>query len=243
MWRHEGFVIVFGVFAITASCGAASSVRSDEPELVCKWSPPIDVRERCTSSMWGASFTSDTVELEDGTLQSTTTTCVCRPAELWPQVKQAQPNEPWTDPATRLTWQVNPSGDAMTWSEAQAYCADLGWRLPTVSELRSLIRGCPTTGNGGSCGVVDGCTGWDRCWDESCYGCDNQQGQGPAKGCYWPSELVGTCDWYWSSSPADDERIAMPAGGFLDSKWVVKFDLACVGSAFAKDRYLIRCVR
>lgn len=65
------------------------------------------------------------------------------------------------DPQTGLTWQRNlpllygvcrgryfgdrsPTGDACTWNEAGAYCAQLtldgtGWRLPTKDELLSIV--------------------------------------------------------------------------------------------------------
>jgi hypothetical protein len=51
----------------------------------------------------------------------------------------------WTDPASGLTWQDSPTGGKMTWSNAKAHCAGLsldggGWHLPTIRELRTLVR-------------------------------------------------------------------------------------------------------
>jgi hypothetical protein len=48
------------------------------------------------------------------------------------------------DPNTHLTWQQALDGQVRTWDQATAYCAALpfaggGWRLPTMSELQSLI--------------------------------------------------------------------------------------------------------
>ncbi|MFO7735877.1 MAG: hypothetical protein R6W70_06625, partial [bacterium] len=43
--------------------------------------------------------------------------------------------------------------DKMNHHEATAYCEDNGWRLPTISELRTLIQNCPDTKAGGVCGV------------------------------------------------------------------------------------------
>jgi hypothetical protein len=49
------------------------------------------------------------------------------------------------DDVTHLVWQRSPSPDAMSWSDAAAYCAGLavggrtGWRLPSRIELVSLI--------------------------------------------------------------------------------------------------------
>ncbi len=110
----------------------------------------------------------------------------------------------WADPMSGLTWQDPPYSGRKNSKDAKSYCASLslaggGWRLPTISELRSLIRGCAATQVGGSCGVTDSCLSWDDCRDSSCRGCSSWSG--PADGCHWPGELSGTCSWYWSSSP------------------------------------------
>ncbi len=143
----------------------------------------------------------------------------------------------WTDPKTGLMWQDPPSGKAMTWQEAKDYCANLSlggytdWRLPTISELRSLIRGCHKTITGGACKVTDGCLEF-KCWNGSCQGCDN--GKGPANGCYWPNNMQGPCDWYWSaSSVAGDSNFA----------WLVNFYGGSVYNYYKDHYYNARCVR
>jgi hypothetical protein len=109
----------------------------------------------------------------------------------------------WKDSQSGLTWQVKPTGRTMLWSDAKYYCASLSlggyndWRLPTVSELRSLIRGCAATQPGGSCGVTDSCL-TRRCRNVECY-CSYKGGPDTG-GMYWPAELQGDCCWYWSSS-------------------------------------------
>ena len=141
----------------------------------------------------------------------------------------------WKDPASGLTWQNPPSADVMSWSQAKQYCSDLdggSWRLPTIGELRSLIRGCPATESGGSCGVDDDCL-TSSCRDESCYGCDG--GSGPANGCYWPDSMQGECTYYWSSSPVEDDG---------DVAWYVAFSNGYVTltNNVGDDTY-VRCVR
>ena len=145
----------------------------------------------------------------------------------------------WTDPTSGLTWQVTPTGGIMNWSNAKAHCAALsldggGWYLPSISELRSLIRGCPGTVTGGACEVTDSCLSYSLCWDEgACYSCSG--GDGPADGCYWPDSIIGTCGWYWSSSPVED---------FDDFAWHVDFNNGRV-NRYDVDYYhlRVRCVR
>ncbi len=125
----------------------------------------------------------------------------------------------WTDPATGLMWQVQAPDKGIHWQQAMDYCAnlDLGgytdWRLPTISELRSLIRGCNKTATGGVCGVTDDCLAWGECLNDSCKGCDDNKG--PANGCYWPGNMQGECGGYWSSSSVAN------GSGFA---WIVGFE-------------------
>ena len=58
--------------------------------------------------------------------------------------------------------------------DAARYCnnLDLGghlgdWRVPTISELRTLVRNCPPLSPGGSCGVTDTCFS-DSCANDNC---------------------------------------------------------------------------
>ena len=144
----------------------------------------------------------------------------------------------WYDGTSGLCWQDPPHDVWMTWSDAVAYCGrfssgDYGpgsWLLPTISELRSLVRGCPETGPGGACGVTDSCAGVD-CWNDACYGCEPYVG--PA-GCYWPAGLGGRCDWFWSSS--------LYAGSY-SNVLIVGFVAGMVVSFNRTDTFYVRCVR
>ena len=145
----------------------------------------------------------------------------------------------WCDPTSDLTWQVTPTGGKMSPSNPKVHCAglDLGghtdWRLPTISELRSLLRGCPGTVTGGACEVTDSCLS-SSCFDEgACFGCSG--GDGPADGCYWPGEMAGTCSRYWSLSSLAD----FDYGG-----WSVMFNFGRINYyvVVPLDSY-VRCVR
>lgn len=147
------------------------------------------------------------------------------------------PKGTWTDPTSGLTWQVEPTGGQMEWSDAKAYCSGLslgggGWHLPTIEELRTLIRGCPGTVTGGSCGVADGCLSFS-CWDEEdCWDCSSNNG--PADGCYWPDEMQGTCSWYWSTTAVAD---------IDDGAWYVTFGYGSVHAGYDYADWRVRCVR
>jgi hypothetical protein len=145
--------------------------------------------------------------------------------------------ETWTDPSSDLTWQVTPQSHYVIWEDAKTYCDDLplaggSWHLPTLSELRTLIRGCEATMTGGSCQAMDSCLDYE-CQDPSCYSCE--ESAGPLNGCYGPPEMPGECDWYWSSSPQTDSP---------DYAWCVGFDCGGVYTSLINDDgNAVRCVR
>lgn len=114
----------------------------------------------------------------------------------------------WLDEATGLTWEVKPYSLYVTWEFATTRCEELdldggGWRLPTISELRTLIRGCGATMPGGECPASDECTTYDECWDLETCNCDGVQG--PNNGCFGPSELPFECDGFWSSTTSETD--------------------------------------
>jgi len=110
------------------------------------------------------------------------------------------------DPTSDLCWQDPPAYGELYWQSAIDHCDSLvlggydDWRLPSISELRSLIRGCAVTETGGDCGVTDDCLGlWDCIESDYCGGCSYLDGPTP-EGCYWDHALQGDCRWFWSSS-------------------------------------------
>lgn len=98
----------------------------------------------------------------------------------------------WVDPDTCLIWE-NPmgnqgvSGTGISHANAVTYCDNLvlagadDWRMPTIDELRTLVRGVSTTMTGGKCPTSEGCAAQNSCnkdkdntlgFGNSCMGCD-----------------------------------------------------------------------
>jgi hypothetical protein len=146
----------------------------------------------------------------------------------------------WYDSTSKLSWVMTPSYSTEVvwrWQAAVDYCNGLtlcgydGWRLPSISELRSLIRSCAETQTDGSCGVTDSCSS-SSCYT-SCNSCTVGQGPG-AGGCYWPTQIEGTCGWFWSSSFYAD---------VTDLVWYVDFGSGNVSGAGKDSAGFVRCVR
>ncbi len=145
----------------------------------------------------------------------------------------------WLDEATGLIWQQDPVNEWILWDEAQHYCDNLilgdhdNWRLPTISELRSLIRGCDETVTGGACNVTDECTE-KSCRNDSCKAC--QLDHGPNNQCYLIDELSSECGVYWSDTSVSDETIYV---------WLVDFEAGQIYGSYnvQMDEHYVRCVR
>ena len=142
------------------------------------------------------------------------------------------------DPDTLLTWQVAPPhGNFTSWKQAVDYCDGLrlaghgDWRLPSISELRTLIEGCEATVAGGECIVSDDCTE-DACQTAACFSC--RFGEGPGGGCYSRPGLLEPCEHYWSATRVPDN---------MDRAWAIGF----AGGFIYKPRiyyvFHARCVR
>lgn len=143
----------------------------------------------------------------------------------------------WTDPDSDLDWQVLPAEDYVDQADASLLCDGLelagfdDWRLPTISELRTLVLGCEGTAAGGTCPVTDDCLTGD-CQTDSCYGCET--GDGPADGCFGPAALEEGCFHLWSGSRVE---------GSVGRAWAVGFSAAFVYKPRTSYAFHARCVR
>jgi hypothetical protein len=120
----------------------------------------------------------------------------------------------WRDPTTGLTWQNPIPQESRNVYGGTAYCNGLvlggytDWRMPTIEDLRSLVRGCGATALGGACGVMNASATTAR--TSSCEGCGSD---GPGiNGEYWDRALatpsVGFATFWSSSVPSDNATLA-----------------------------------
>lgn len=144
--------------------------------------------------------------------------------------------ETWTDSSTGLIWQ-NGTGVGQVsyaWDEVESYCGNLNWsgyndwRLPTISELRSLITGCDDTQTGGSCQVTDSCLD-QSCWNTPCSGCEHEEFS-----CCYSLTLSGCCAVFWSSSEVTNGD---------DAAWAADFSYGSVNGLTFDSDGRVRCVR
>jgi hypothetical protein len=94
------------------------------------------------------------------------------------------------------------------WESSSEYCKNLkesgfsNWRLPSISELRTLLQNCSNTVQGGGCEVMNDCLTVE-CENKSCEGCElSANGIYSVFGdkvCLWSSSEVPVYDLYaWS---------------------------------------------
>jgi len=147
----------------------------------------------------------------------------------------------YSDPETGLMWQnINPL--EKSWDEADSYCESLelggfsDWRVPTINDLKTLIKGCASTIE--ECNVSDSCRSKYSCWEGDKCSCPDSGG--PAEqGFYWDS---GTWEYFgdqqgsfWSSSKRSDST-----GGY---SWYVRFNNGSIMDSSVSDIFYVRCVR
>jgi len=148
----------------------------------------------------------------------------------------------WNDPNSGLFW-IDPTAETnLSRQGGIDFCDQLmldgkdDWRLPTLDELRSLIRGCPDTELDGRCQVWEG-SGYDDLKSKTnapCSGCEKNDGPHAETGGYYDSELGGLSSYYWSSSEDVDRS------GYA---WNIFFVEGAITSQAADRLFQIRCCR
>lgn len=139
------------------------------------------------------------------------------------------------DLKTGLAWQKTISNKKMNYTLARQYCNTLsygnssGWQLPSISELKTILKGC-----GSKCAVSEDCL-TEGCMLSKCY-CTMRNGPGE-NGFYWEKgvwETASGSNEFWSSSIQTDAT---------DNGWVVNFETGLIDNNMRRKEYYVRCVR
>ena len=132
------------------------------------------------------------------------------------------------------------SAEGMDWSSAIDYCKALNeneyehWRLPNISELRTIITNCEGSQAGGECLVSapDHLSSVDR--DEDTCTCGETEGSEGEETDKNFSIFGDGSIWLWSSSALNGDK---------DFAWSVNFGEANVKIRDKSDDSFVRCVR
>ena len=131
------------------------------------------------------------------------------------------------------------STEKMTWDEAVKYCDRFTdfhfgfdkWRLPTVDELRELVRNCPATEPGGSCKVSEeeNCLAGNCSSPKNSCACERKPKNRGYYSMYGDADYIGL----WSSSTlSDDDKKA----------WGAVFYSGMIGSVGKDVKLYARCI-
>jgi len=114
----------------------------------------------------------------------------------------------------------------MNWTDANAHCISKGKRLPTISELRTLIKDCPGSEIGGRCNVTDDCNS-PYCVNSFC-----SCGDPYDTNYFGDHSVLGDTDKLWSYT-----------AGSSGKYWVVNFNRASFDTDLITDSNFFRCVK
>ena len=180
--------------------GLIDSIRiSNTAKYTANFTPSVLSTDSDTVAFWDFSGNANDSSGNglDGSATNVTYSTDCKPP--LPECSTSNTG-PCYDSTSHLTWSKK-TDTTYNWSDAGTYCDGLSeggytdWRLPTISELRTLIKNCSDTQMpGGSCGVRDDsvvCLS-DSCQGEDCYSCSSDSTG-------WHSKF-GETGWFWSSS-------------------------------------------
>ena len=193
---------------------------------LCDPNPCLEVENATGYCKNAADYSDYTCECDNSIFEYNGTICKTFP-ECSPESET-----PCKDSQTGLIWSAR-SLDTMDWTSAHSYCENStedgfkDWRLPTINELRTLIRNCSATRIGGSCQVKDPeCLIIDCSFDACNCGFEEWNGE---------YSKFGESVTLWSSSAVLYDR-----GGY----WFVDFFTALVWcSGYGHNDSNVRCVR
>ncbi|MBQ4438093.1 DUF1566 domain-containing protein [bacterium] len=156
----------------------------------------------------------------------------------------------YSDSRTGLMWSSFPPEDdyndynGWAFNNAAAYCENLteggytDWKLPTIDELRTLIRNCPETETGGACSldnIPDDIFDENNKVPDECLSCEPEEGHSSKY------SRIGDFVPLWSSTESP-----VRVNYVIESYWYVDFSSGMVSSIHEsanQSDILVRCVR
>ncbi len=205
---NEKYVKCVSLNTVSAPVCGNSKLEAGE---TCETGETMD----CT--LISGNYASGTATCKSDCLGWDETSCIAKPK---PVCDGKFPNE-----HDSLCWS-DKAANTMNWEDAKTYCTNLGGRLPTIDELRTIIINCPGSMTGGACQVSDPDHLADSDRSNSC-SCDGSAASYSALGDYKNTAL-------WSSSVQS---------GYTDRAWGVYFYYGYVDSYTMTDKVSVKCVR
>ena len=254
MWIHSE-TCDNGCNTSTGKCNSGSNGNNDNPNEDnggdTEWDPEEDYNDDEGGNNGGGSIFEPCEE--DGLIcrlssEGENSSYICKKTEYPVIVWEKCSNDcdsstgkckPWKDPDSKLAWSSKYT-EKILWNEAVSYCENLDedghsdWRLPNISELRTLIKDCPASITGGTCPVTESCTSFVSCFSEEC-GCYTEPDYNAANRYSKIDNLNGPSGIFWSSSLVPD----------LEDyhRWCINFSTALINSCDARVESNVRCVR
>ena len=142
---------------------------------------------------------------------------------------------PCHDTTNKITWSPLSAG-TMDWDSAVSYCDNLDmigytdWRLPTIDELRTLVRSCSNTQTDGACAISDpNALAYGNYVANNCQ-CEPVENNEGLYSIFGDNDTVTL----WSSSEYTS---------VADFAWYLDFANAGVSSHSMSGSYNVRCAR
>ncbi|MBP5406077.1 DUF1566 domain-containing protein [bacterium] len=163
------------------------------------WQPPLKGKYNETSSTAECRFKCNVGYKWDG--------YKCKPSNDLPECG-AESKTPCKDSSSGLIWSSMPD-KSKNWRDAVSYCINHSesggrmWSLPTIDELRTLVKNCPNVEYGGECAVSEekGLLAiYESGTRESCfcYDAETEYNKFGDRGFFWSSSILSDypeCIW------------------------------------------------
>ena len=151
------------------------------------------------------------------------------------------------DHVTGYIWQKGQSTEKLTYEQAVSYCDNLvinditHWSIPTIDQLRTIVRGCPNTMTGGKCPISEACANSYTCRpSDYCDGCQEKKDKTAylEQGIWDTTDIKISSIIYYSSTIETDGKITV---------WGLQISNAVLFAGNSKDNInaaaYVKCIK